>query len=420
MLLVATSLPAAGNDAKAQAQATVFVTEVNEDIKAGTVLQIERALRLADEAGADYLIIELDTPGGLLDSTRKIVDAMLAAETGTVVYVPKEGGWALSAGAIILLASDHAYLHPTASVGAAQPFSPGEGSEVQDEKAVKATASWVRGLAERKGRNPDIAESFVTENLTLSGQGAAEEGIADGTAESLEEVLDSLDVPGAHLERVEPTVTGGIFNFLSHPFLVSLLLTLGGLSLVMAVRSGEFAVSTGLGATLLLIGLWGMGVIEFSLIAIGLLSVGVILVMIEMFDEPGFGIFGVGGIAAIFAGVITMSQEPFYAPKLLDAVSLSVFATLAAGLAFFIFVGRAVGKTVRSKVTTGPEALTGKEAVVTEKLEPKGRVRVEGESWAAELEKGSASAKKGTKCVIIGVKGNTLLVRTKLNGRKGK
>lgn len=401
------------NSASAQTETDVYVVEIDEDIKAGTVLAIDRAINLADKAGADYLIIELDTPGGLLGSTRQIVDSMLAAEMETVVYVPKAGGWALSAGAIIMLAADHAYLHPTASVGAAQPYSSGESNEVQDEKAVMTTASWVRGLAERKGRDPDIASSFVLDNLTLSGREAHEKGVAEGTAASLDEVLASLGVEDARVERIEPTLTSGFFNFLSHPFLVSLMLTLGGLSLVMAVRSGEFAFSTAVGVVLLLVGLWGIGIIEFSLIAVGLLIIGVLLVMIEMFDEPGFGIFGIGGIASIFVGVMTMNQEPFYAPRLLDAVSLSVLLTLAAGLAFFLFVGRAVAKSIKSKVATGPEALVGKTATASDRLDPKGGVKVDGENWTAELENGSPPVEKGDDCVIMGVKGNTLLVRTK-------
>ncbi|MDZ7744153.1 MAG: nodulation protein NfeD [Candidatus Saccharibacteria bacterium] len=389
----------------------VYQLELNDDIKAGTVLDVQRAINQASEADASHLIISLETPGGLLQSTRSIVEAITASEVPVVVYVNQPGGWAYSAGTIILLAADEAIVHPNASIGAAQPFSPDGGNEIQDEKVQEATVSWVRGLAEERGRNADIAEQFVSENLTLRGSEALEAGVIDMTATDISEVLTYLDVSGANLVTIEPTLTGQVLNTLSDPFLVSLFLSLGALALVFAVRSGEFEISAAVGLVLLLIGLWGIGIIEFTFLGIGLLVIGAILVAIEVFDQPGFGIFGIGGMVAIFAGVLTLSQEPFYSPNIISLSGIITLLTLLSAVVAFAFISRALVRTIKTTPVSGSEAMIGQEAVVTEKLTPRGRVNINGKSWLAEQKKGVKSrAAKGVKVYIIGIKGNTVIV----------
>jgi membrane-bound serine protease (ClpP class) len=398
------------NAVEAQDTAPVFTIEIRDDIKAGTVLDIQRAISQAESADASYLIIQLDTPGGLLQSTRTIVESMQRSSVPIVVFVDQPGGWAFSAGTIILLAADVAAVHPSASIGAAQPFTPEGGNEVQDEKAVEATISWVRGLAEDKDRSPDLAERFVSENLTLRGNDALEQNAIDSTAESLEALLVELDV--AENERVEltPSVTARVLNILSSPFLVSLFLTLGSLAILLAIRSGEFEFSAAIGIILLLIGLWGIGVVEFTVLGVGLLLLGAVLVMIEVFDQPGFGLFGVGGILAILAGVFTLSEEPFYSPDIFSAANLIALVTLLLGIVALAFISRALAKSIKSQPVSGKEGLIGKEAEVVVELTPRGRVKVGTEEWQAELSSKRQKAPKGSKTCIIELRGNTLIV----------
>jgi len=166
----------------------VVLAEIDGEIKAGTHQYLKRVIRLAEEEKAEYLIIKLDTPGGLLQSTRDIADLLLATPVKTVVFVHKEGGWAYSAGTFILLAADLAFVNPTASIGAAQPVEMFGEAEVSD-KMMEGTVSWIRGLAEARERDPEIAEKFVRENLTLTGREAQEIGIIDGTARTLDELF---------------------------------------------------------------------------------------------------------------------------------------------------------------------------------------------------------------------------------------
>ena len=137
----------------------VFLAEVEDEIKAGTLQYLKRAVREAKKSQADYLVLKLDTPGGLLKSTKDIVDLLLKTEIKTVVFVHKEGGWAYSAGTFILLAADFAVVHPEASIGACQPQEM-FGQEEAGEKVIEGTVSWIKSLAEIQKRNPETFRQF--------------------------------------------------------------------------------------------------------------------------------------------------------------------------------------------------------------------------------------------------------------------
>ena len=167
----------------------VYLAEVEGEIKAGTFQYLKSLVREAEKAEAEYLIIKLDTPGGLLKSTKDIIDLLLKTEIKTVVFVHKEGGWAYSAGTFILLAADLAIVHPEASIGACQPQKMfGQEQKVAD-KVIEGTVSWIKSLAEIQKRNPEIAEKFVRENLTLTGKETKEAGIINETARNLDELF---------------------------------------------------------------------------------------------------------------------------------------------------------------------------------------------------------------------------------------
>lgn len=391
---------------------TVYELSIRDDVKSGTVYSIRRAIERASDSGAEYLVITLDTPGGLLDSTRKIVDLMQSSEVPVVVYVDQASGWAFSAGTIILLASDVAAVHPTASIGAAQPFTPGETNETQDEKTLEATTAWVRGLAAESGRDEATAQAFVQDNLTLRGDEALNQGIAEVSPASFSELLEYLEIPNAERVTVEPSVVSQTLNVVSSPYLISLFLTLGSLALILSVRSGEFEFTAVIGIVFLLIGLWGIGSIEYSVLGLGLLLLGAVLIAIELFDQPGFGLFGLAGIGAFLAGALTLNDEPFYDVTLLS----SEFAVLVAVLIISVLalggISKAVAVTVRSKPVSGKEAMIGAEAIVSSANLDRhsGRVNVDGASWAARLQDGEEKVPKGTKVCIMDVKGNTLVV----------
>ncbi len=388
----------------------IYLAEIEGEIRAGTHQYLKRVIKLAEEEKAEFLVIKLDTPGGLLKSTKDIVDSMLETETKTIVFVHKEGGWAYSAGTFILLAADFAVLHPEASIGAAQPRQIiGETMEV-DQKMIEGTTSWIKSLAEIHQRNAEVAEKFVRENLTLTGKEAKEIGIVDETAKNLDEFFLKLNILDPKIREMKPTFSEKFFDFLSHPYLVSFLLTIGGLAIIMAIRAGEFELSGIIGIIALLIGLWGMGVITFSFLGIGLILLGLFLLMMEIFIEPGFGIFGIGGAIAIVLGIFTFEAEPFLTHGFFEAMKMVVIGAVLSICILFVIIGRGVAKTLRVKPKTGPEALIGLQAEVVKILNPLGQVKIKGEIWSAESFDKKIIPKK-LKVEIVKVEGNTLIVK---------
>lgn len=397
----------AGQTAVSQTENQVYLAEIDGEIKAGTLQYLKRVIREAERDEAEYLVIKLDTPGGLLKSTKDIIDLLLKTEVKTVIFVHKEGGWAYSAGTFILLAADFAFVHPAASIGACQPQEM-FGQEEVGAKLIEGTVSWIKSLAETQKRNPEIAERFVRENLTLTGKEAKEMGIIDETAKNLDELFLKLEISEPKITEIQSTSIERFFDFLSHPYLISLFLTLGGLGLIFAFRTGEFELTGFLGLILLLIGLWGMGVITFNFLGIIFLVLGMFLLLLEIF-EPGFGVFGFLGIISIIFGIFTFQGEPFLSPQIFEAVTMFVLGAVLGIAILFIIIGRGVIKVFKTKPKTGPEALIGLEAKVIKELNPIGQVMLRNEIWQAESITGETIPEK-TKVKILKVEGNTLFV----------
>ncbi len=394
---------------RAEESPLVIISEVRDEIKAGTLQYLQRVIRTTEEKGADYLVIKLDTPGGLLKATEGIVDLILDSPIKIIVFVDREAGWAYSAGTFILLSADYAIVHPRASIGAAQPVVMGA-EEAVSEKMIEGMASWMRTLAETFQRNPEIAEKFVRENLALTGQEAKDLKVIDETAKNLDELFLKLNILEPRTREIKPNFIEEFFNFLSHPYLISLFLTIGGLAIIMAIRSGEFELTGIIGIIALLIGLWGMGIIAFSFLGIGLLLLGIILLMIELFMEPGFGILGVIGTIIVVLGIFTFEAEPLFTPELFDAMTISILGTALIVCFLFVTLGRILRKSILTKPKTGPEALIGLRVKVIKELNPRGYVRINQETWSAE-NVNQETILINSNVEIVKVEGNTIFVK---------
>lgn len=412
-LLLFLFLPFFSGATEEKPSSIIYLIKIEEEIKAGTLQYFKRVLLKAEKEKADFLLIKLDTTGGLLNPTKDIIDLILKSKTKTIVFVHKEGGWAYSAGTFILLAADFAVSHPEASIGAAQPrlMIGEEITKEVDTKIVEGMSSWIKSLAEKNQRNSEIAEKFVRENLTLIGKEAKELKVINETARNLEELFSKLKIEKPKIEEVHQNFTEEIFDFLSHPYLVSLFLALGSLGLLFALKAGEFEFSGILGLLFLLIGLWGIGVIEFSILGIILILLGVILLIIEI-SQPGFEIFGVLGVLSLVLGIFTLEAEPFYGLKFFEPIVMIVLGASLMISILFIIIGKWTIKTLKSKPKTGPEALVGEVGVVKEKLVPFGKVEVKNEIWTAKSIDGE-NIPQNLKVEIIKIEGNTLIVKLK-------
>ncbi|HHX87582.1 MAG TPA: nodulation protein NfeD, partial [Firmicutes bacterium] len=198
LLVVLMMLPVAASPLSAGGK-TVITASIEGTITPGKLVFLERKIRDAEKTGAELLVIILDTPGGLVDATISINSAILNAELPVAVLVAPPGAIAASAGSFIVLSSDIAAMAPGTTIGAAQPvtLSP-EGVEEAGDKTTKFLSKHLHNLANEKGRPPEIAERFVTENLTLSAREAYEEGVIDYLASNLSELLEQLHGQTVH------------------------------------------------------------------------------------------------------------------------------------------------------------------------------------------------------------------------------
>ncbi|MBI4540058.1 MAG: nodulation protein NfeD [Gemmatimonadetes bacterium] len=292
------------------AGATVYRVPVTGEIELGLAPFVERSLREAERAGAAAVILDMDTPGGRVDAAERIADVVSDAAVPVYAYVNRR---AFSAGALISLATKEIFMRPGAVMGAATPVV-GTG-EKAPEKIVSAMRSEMRALAEARGLDPRIAEAMVDEDIEIPGvveKGklltlTAEEAARLGYAREVEDwdvLMQTLSVPGAQVVTVEVNWAEGVVRFLSSHLVAPFLLTLGFLGLLIELKTPGFGLAGAAGllslalyfGSHLIIGLAGWE----ELILFG---VGIILLVVEIFLVPGFGLFGVGGIAALLVSI---------------------------------------------------------------------------------------------------------------------
>ena len=386
----------------------VVVVEVDEEIRAGTLQFLQRALRQAVAEDAALFLVEINTPGGLLSATEQISRVLIDSPVPTAVYVHKESGRAFSAGVYILLSADTAAAHPTASIGAAAPIVSTGGDA--DEKVKNATRAQIQSLAERRDRNVDTAVAFVTENQTLSGAVAAEVGVIDLVAPTRTDLLVSLDLDQRMVTEIKPSAVESVFSFFSIPYLVPLLLTLGSLGLFLAVRTGEIEVTGVVSFLILLLGLWGAGSIQLSTLGVVVLVIGISLVVAEFFlGGSDFGISGVLGAIAILVGIMTFSQEPLFP----DIFSYGFFPILIAfflvGMASMVAVSYWAAAAIRQPHATGVETMVGQTVLVKQTIDPRGVVWYDGERYTARSRTGEQLT-AGDTVTIARMDGNVAVV----------
>ena len=296
--------------APAQQAGTIYQVHVTGVIELGLAPYIERSLREAAEAGASAVILDIDTPGGRVDAAERIADALGDSPVPTYAYVNRR---AFSAGALISLATDGIYMRPGSVIGAATPVD-GSGQKAP-EKIVSAMRSEMRALAEAHGLDPTVAEAMVDEDVAIEGvveEGklltiTTEEAVALGYAsevEDLDALLVELGYPGAEVVTTEVNWAERIVRFFSHPVVAPFLLSLGFLGLIAEIKTPSFGMAgaAGLLALALFFGshlIVGLAGLEDILV----FGAGLVLLGVEVLVIPGFGIFGILGGIAVFAGL---------------------------------------------------------------------------------------------------------------------
>lgn len=300
-----------GGGALASEHGAVHRVEVSGEIDLGLAPFLQRALREAAADDADAVLIEIDTPGGRLDAVLQMREALLRSPVPTIAYVD---GTAFSAGALVALACEQIHLAPGAVMGAATPVDGGTGAPA-DEKVISAVRSAFRATAEQRGRDPRVAEAMVDPDveveglvgrdalLSLTASEALEWGIGDSVAEDRDALLAALDLADAPLVETRPDLAERLVRVITNPVLAGLLLTLGMWLVLGDLLSGGVGLAATVGAALLATFFWGhllAGLAGWEDIV--LVVLGVVLLLVEVFVVPGFGIPGLLGLVSLLGG----------------------------------------------------------------------------------------------------------------------
>jgi len=384
---------------------------------------IDRGITRAEEQNAVACIIELNTPGGLLDSTEKIVQRIMNAKVPVVVYVSPKGAWAASAGTFITLSAHIAVMTPGTTIGAAHPVS-GGGQEIPEDqmkKIVEFSAKWMRTIAEERGRNMEEAELAVTESKSFTDVDALNKNLVDLRAESLESLISqingrrvvlaggkevTIDTTGYETARNEMNAIERLLQIISDPNIAYILFTLATIGLITEISNPGLIFPGVVGGISLFLAFYSLGVLEAYPGGIALILLGIGLLVAELFITS-FGLLTAGGIASLVIGsLILFSGSPGI------EISRGLTAGVTAGIAaFFIFVIGAIIRGQRRAKATGAEGMVGKLAIAKTPLTPEGKVLAEGELWTARTE-GDRIA-RGEQVIISKVEGLKLRVRRK-------
>jgi membrane-bound serine protease (ClpP class) len=383
------------------------------------------AIARADADGAALIIFTLHTPGGLLDSTRDINNAIIAAKTPVAVFVGPAGNRAASAGFLITMAADIAAMAPGTHIGAAHPVA-GNGEKIDDVMAKKMssdTAAYARTIAAQRGRNVPLVEQAVVESRSFTEQEAigATPPLIDVIATDVPDLIKKLDgrkvrrfngdtvtlkLANADVRNMEMTFAQRVLNAIAHPQIAYLLLTLGTLGLTIELWSPGAVVPGVAGGICLLLAFFALQVLPVSYAGVMLILLGFVLLILEV-KVTSHGVLAVGGISSLFLGSLMLIDSPL--PELQIGLRLIVpmTATLAGILLFLVALGvKAQGQpsvTGESGMLHAPgEALTPIEPGGT------GRVAAHGEIWNATA---SEPVQAGDRVVITGINGLLLTVK---------
>ena len=410
------------------ASSDVYVLHVEGTIVPAVYNYINRGISEAEERGSVVCIIELDTPGGLLDSTEAIVQRIMNAEVPVVVYVSPRGGWAASAGTFITLSAHIAAMAPGTTIGAAHPVSAG-GEEIPEEQMEKITqfsAKWIETIATERGRNLTEARLAVTESKSFRPDEALEYNLIDIEADSLESLISqingrevtlaggevvTINTAGYEATQSEMNSVERFLQVISDPNIAYILLTLATIGLITEVSNPGMVFPGVAGGISLIMAFYSLGVLNAYWGGVLLILLALGLFIAELF-VTSHGALTAGGLAALVIGSLILFSHTYSSPAM--EVSRGLIAGVAAAVACFLtFVTGAIIRGQRRRKATGAEGMIGEVAVAKIPLDPTGTVLADGELWTAATE--GDKIEPGEEVVITRVEGLKLWVRRKLN-----
>jgi membrane-bound serine protease (ClpP class) len=381
---------------------------------------IRESINRSKANAARALIIQLDTPGGLLTSTRTIVKEMLGAPVPVIVYVAPSGAGAGSAGVFITMAAHIAAMAPGTNIGAAHPVA-GGGQEVKGvmgEKIENFTASFAESIAQQRGRNTEWAIQAVRKSVSITEKEALKIKVIDVVAKDINDLLEQahgrkvdidgrkheLSLKGARVERYGMSLKQKVLNTIADPNIAYLLMMAGILGLYMEFSHPGVIFPGVAGAICLLLAFASLQLLPINYAGLGLIILGIGLLIGEAF-APSFGVLGVGGIISLALGSFFLFDTEGSDLIVDRSIILTAVATLGG---FVLAVSYLVFRSQKSKPALGMEGLIGEIGEVRGKLIPAGKIFVHGEYWNARAD---SEIDVGEKVEVVGYEGMSLKVR---------
>ncbi len=387
-----------------------------------------RSIKKADSDGAAFIVLQLDTPGGLLTSMRNIIKAILTSRIPVVVYTFPKGAQAASAGGFIMLSAHVAAMSPGTEIGAMHPVSPmldfvkkdkkGDPDGIMEKKVLNDTAAYARSLAQKRKRNVRWAVSAVKNAVSNTYKEALRLGVIDLIAEDMNDLLRKLNhrkvnINGKDIEIITANISPVLYemdwkerflNYFADPQIIFLLLIIAIAGIGIEFKSPGMIVPGTIGAIALFIFLMAIQIIPINVFGLLLILLSIVLFVLEL-SIVSYGLLTLGGIASFMLGSMILFDSPLPGGRI--PIS-SIIGAVVALLVFVFIVLRAVIKVHKKQVTTGIEGLIGKEGVPLDSFKKRGKIRIHGEIWNALSDE---FIDKSDHVVVTEVKGMNLIVK---------
>jgi len=374
----------------------------------------KRGIERAAKEGAELVILQIDTPGGLDTSMREVIKAILASPVPVAVFVAPSGARAASAGTFILYAAHIAAMAPGTNLGAASPVSIGGAAPQKDDKkggedtmtrkVTNDAVAYIRGLAQLRHRNADWAEKAVREGVSLPAQEALKLKVIDHVAADVPSLLAKLGKPNAEVKALEMDWRTRVLAVITNPTVAYLLILVGIYALIFEFMSPGLILPGVVGAIALLLALYALHLLPVNYAGLALMLLGIAFMFAEVF-LPSFGAIGVGGIVAFVLGSLLLIEDTelpgFEIPYALIA------GAAAASAAFLILMVGMLVKSRRRAVVSGREEMVGATAEALADFDLEGWARVHGEQWKV---RSSRPVRRGQKLRVTGMQGLVLSV----------
>jgi membrane-bound serine protease (ClpP class) len=399
----------------------VVAIHIDATINPAIADYIHRGIKSAEEQKATCVLIHLNTPGGLLKSTRVIVSDIMQSKVPVIVYVSPGGAHAGSAGVFITMAAHIAAMAPGTNIGAAHPVS-GQGpmDTIMSEKVTNDAAAFIRSIAQKRDRNVEWAVNAVRNSESVSENEALENNIINLVAANERELLEKIDgkqvitesgtttlqTKNATVEKMDMGWVAKLLNVISDPNVAYILFLLGLYGLMFELYSPGTILPGIIGGICIILALYAMHTLPINYAGLALIVFAVILFLLEV-KIISHGLLGIGGVISLFLGSVMLFRSGTDWGYADISWSVIITAVVVTSLFFLFVVGMGL-KAQRAKPSTGTEGMIGETGETISELNPLGRVLVHGEIWNAKTLGGIISA--GEKIKVTAVQNLTLQV----------